>query len=1115
MDNILDSEVFDNLNRKYNLLKQNMDYSQKLMNLGSWTHHLLTDEVFLSDGIYDIIEIQKKNSNLTLEEYYKYVHPDDLDKVKTTISKSLHSNDYDIEYRLLLPDNVEKYIYEKTKVLYNNKGNPYIIIGIIQDISHQKSLEKEWKSFRDDLNQAQKVAGFGSWKYYQDKDYINWSEEVYHIYNVKPQDLKKDFNSFISLIHPEDQENVKNKIRECFLGQPYEVEYRILLEDNSVKYIIGKGEPIYNSNNDIVGILGTVHDITEKKILEIKIKRALDNLSNAQALAHIGSWEVDLSTGKHYWSDETYRIYGITPSQYDNSFEGFLEYVHPMDRHIILNVMEYPPEEDKFDMEFRIVRPDGSIRNAYQIMEIIYDVNKKPIYIYGTIQDITEKKQLEKKLEHTEIEIQKMQKQNQSFQTDSKDFFMLISSSGVIFYISHISFEDTGFRAKEVIGKNISVFFTNKNKFKLNDMLNAVLESSDKSVKEIISYVTRLGKLKYFEIKMTNYLSDPDIKGIAVYWNNITDRIEAERKMIYIATHDELTKLPNRYYMEKRMIQQPSSSSSKLSTTLILIEMNEYKFIQDSLGYKAADQLLVKFTKRLKEYLSKDVFLCRYSTDQFVIILDNNSKINCERIAQDIVNLFSQSFKVDNYELFIAVSLGISTYPEDGQNFIALMKHANSALIRSRERGKNKYQFYSPDMGINNYKDFELRNDLHKAIEREQIRIYYQPLVDLKTNEILAVEALIRWEHPVWGLVPPNEFLSIASETGLIIELGKWMLKEACRNYKQWIAEKLPSIKVSLNYSALQFYEKDFVDNIKSIINEFQLDPNFIIIEITESVLIDRLDNVISDIKKLREMGIHIALDDFGTGFSSLAYLNNMHIDVIKIDRSFIMNMSTDERSLIIITAIIKMAQELRIKIVAEGIEDWEQLLMLRRLNCHVGQGFLYSRPVSALECKKLLRKRFCKPQIVNNVDEKPFVERRKYFRVQFHELLEGTITILKIGEKQAGVGNSKVLIKNMGPGGLCFISNIRFPVRRDIILQFTTQLLGTTLKVFGCPAWSAELEENYYEYGIEFTFDENDRMNVTKILNQYQIKLKNNRGFQEGAFVSSSIKAYFNSLIN
>lgn len=580
--------------------------------------------------------------------------------------------------------------------------------------------------------------------------------------------------------------------------------------------------------------------------------------------------------------------------------------------------------------------------------------------------------------------------------------------------------------------------------------------------------------------------------------------------MEYILNHDELTGLPNSYYFKQKIYDYAQyADKDQTKFALMMIDIDGLKNINYALGYEIGDQAILKIVKKMRMFLGEDTFLARYSDDHFVVIVPGQkTKKEYEDLARELINLFKDPIRVDIFDLDLAANIGICIYNERVQDMDLFRKQAKVALLRAKREGKNTYKFYSPDLDIKHYKEIILRNDLHHIIENEQLKIHYQPIVKLNSNDILAVEALARWEHPEWGMVYPDEFIPLAEETELIIDIGKWMLREICSHYRKWLSYKLPDFKVSLNFSSIQFLEKNFVKNIENIINEFGLDPSFLIIEITESELIKNPDKVNNDIKKLRSLGILVALE-FGTSLSSLSRLMSSNIDILKIDGSFIKNITLDETSTIITKNIINMAHELNIKVVAERIEKIEQLTTLNNYKCYAGQGFIYGKPVPLEDIEKILAKGKCKPIIAS--DEVMYhEERRKLFRVKFHHSLEADMTIKEIQKKKINIGNTKVLIKNIGAGGLCFISNIRLPLDKGIILQFITELIGKEVKIHGSLVWTEEIDHNLYEYGVEFIIDENERTDLITTLNQVEIKMRNDILFADGRFISHSPKVYF-----
>ena len=667
----------------------------------------------------------------------------------------------------------------------------------------------------------------------------------------------------------------------------------------------------------------------------------------------------------------------------------------------------------------------------------------------------------------------------------SSDIFEIITPDLIIQYISPAGEKVTGIPAEERIGRcTLELVTEEDDKEKFIYMVDYVLQYPDEKMQGELTVKDINGKLNYLTYTITNQLAEPSIQGLVINWSDITDRIEDQKEIEYLATHDELTRLPNRVFLKNKMKQlSQENTDPNFSFALIMLDIDSFRYVNDALGYQLGDQLILQVACRLQEFLNGDGFLCRYSGDQFAIIIQNlNRKWEYEETVGKIKDLFIDAYKVDLYELDMSVSLGISMYPFDEKDPDLLINYANISLLRAKHEGKNRYRFYSSDIGIQIYKQVVLRNDLLKTIERNQLQVYYQALVKLETSEILGAEALIRWNHPEWGMVSPNEFISLAEESGFIIKMGNWMLREVCKNYKGWMEQGMSPIKVSVNYSSIQFFEKHFVENIINTIREFELDPHFLIMEITESIFMKNPEKAIVDIQRLQDAGIQVALDDFGTGFSSLSYLSTFNIDILKIDRSFVKNVMADDASTIVTRSVIDLAQELRIKLVAEGIENEEQLTCLKGLNCYTGQGFIYNKPMPVKEFEQLLINETCPPyQVLSEKHER--ADMRKYLRIKLPKPLEAMMSITGVSGKFQ-VDKMKVNVKNISSDGLCFASEIRLPVNKDLTLQFMIQMQeDKKVEICGYPIWIQAIEENYYEYGVKFAQSPEEKIEFTMAL--------------------------------
>lgn len=1082
-------------------LEENIDIGQSIVKTGSWTMDALTKDIFFTKEVYRILECQEEDIDNKLEKFYEYVHPEDLEQVKRTVNMADGMSDYEVEYRIISKNGMIKHIYEKSKSILNDQNQCVKIFGIIQDITEQKEAQSKLQLFQENQSRAQRVAKIGDWKYDVIEDKYVGSEEVFRIYGVEPSEFEGDFLSTLNLIHPQDQHKIQKALEKHLLGQASEVEFRVPMPNGEDKIIEGKAEPVFDALGTVVAVVGTLQDITERKGLENQLKDSLRVLNHVQTLTKIGSWEIDLVRNHSYTSDEAFEIYGMNREDYGNTYESFLELVHPNDRADIDAVLQNPPLEP-IDMEFRIIRPDQSVRYVYEKIEFIFDEDHEPIHIYGTIQDITEKKELERQVEEV----------RERFKTlirEAEEVFEIVSPSGEILFISDAVERVLGFDVEECIGKKLYDFYEHTEVNYIRDMIEEVLEEPDKKVSRDISFTMKNGKRIYLELHMQNLLNHPVIHGIIVSFRDVTKRVEGEKKLKRLSRYDMLTKLPNKLYFEDQLEQLvKDKEDTRRRITLFMLDVDSLRYIKNTLGYQIVEQYIMKIAYKLKIFCKNKFFLCHYSDNRFVIIREGEEAVEAyQQFIHELYALFMEPLHVKKYNLDVEMSIGVSSYLE-GEDVTRLVRHAETALFLAKSEGKNKYKFYSADIDIPSFKHFNLRNDLRKAVENKQLSIRYQPLVNVQNNDILAAEALVRWEHPEWGTVSPIEFITLAEETGYIIKIGDWVLQEVCHNYKRWMNQGMPRIKVSVNISVMQFFDEGFIDRVKTLLSQNGLDPGFLIMEITESTLMQSTDKIISDIEKLKSYGIQIALDDFGTEYSSLAYLDSLNIDILKIDGAFIRKINTNEQSTIITRHIIELAKELKIKLVAEYVETWEQLNFLKALKCYTGQGYLFSKPLILEEFEKILITKKCRPQVANT--SQVIEERRKYFRIKFMQRLETKLTILAIKGKKVNIGNTKVLVKDMSPGGLCFIANIHLPIGREIILQFSSRLIEEEFYLQGYCVWTNEIEGGLLEYGVEFIVDENKRAELIQLLNKVQIRMRKDILFADGDFISGTEYQYF-----
>lgn len=439
----------------------------------------------------------------------------------------------------------------------------------------------------------------------------------------------------------------------------------------------------------------------------------------------------------------------------------------------------------------------------------------------------------------------------------------------------------------------------------------------------------------------------------------VNERKRAEQKILHMAYHDSLTSLPNRTMFDEQLkvyFEEAKRTGSLMA--VIFLDLDRFKVINDTLGHQVGDQLLQLLARKLQEYTRGKNIVARFGGDEFIILLKNIAHVDeAAQFAKGMPELLKDAFIIENHELFVTASIGISIYPNDGTEVESLLKNADIAMYRSKEKGGNSYHYYHPEMNKRSLHRLNLEVHLRKALERGEFDLHYQPIVDLHHGAVVGMESLVRWQHPEWGMISPAEFIPLAEETGLIVPLGNWILKRSCMQNKEWQRQGFPPLVVSVNISAIQFHQSNFVQVVMDILQESGLDPSRLCLEITENVAMNNIAYIVETMQKLKALGVRISIDDFGTGYSSLSYLKRFHVHTLKIDQSFISDITSDEDNAAIATALIAMSQRLKIISLAEGVETTDQLHFLIAQGCKQIQGNVFSKPIPASDFEHLIKK--------------------------------------------------------------------------------------------------------------------------------------------------------------
>jgi len=439
---------------------------------------------------------------------------------------------------------------------------------------------------------------------------------------------------------------------------------------------------------------------------------------------------------------------------------------------------------------------------------------------------------------------------------------------------------------------------------------------------------------------------------------DITDRKRAEETIRRQAYYDVLTNLPNRTLFKDRLEQgMKNAHRNKQMLAIIILDLDRFKNINETLGHLLGDKLLVAVSERLLGIVNENETIARFGGDEFALLLPQINKIEeATDHAQKIIELLTTPFKLNEHELHVTTSIGVSFYPDDGTSSELLLKNAETAMYRAKDQGRNNYQLYASGMNVSAFKQLLMENSLRRALEKEEFVIYYQPQISLITQKIIGAEALVRWQHPDLGLVFPNEFIGLAEETGLIVPIGEWIIKKVCEQSKKWQADGFEKMCIGVNLSARQFQQLNLVSTIAKIIADTGLDPQCLGLEVTESIAMKNADFTIAALNEFKKMKIHLSLDDFGTGYSSLSYLKRFPLETLKIDRSFVRDITTDPNDAAIVNAVVALAHSLKLNVVAEGVETEGQLTFLKSHQCDNVQGYIFSHPLSEINFLKFVK---------------------------------------------------------------------------------------------------------------------------------------------------------------
>lgn len=766
---------------------------------------------------------------------------------------------------------------------------------------------------------------------------------------------RNDADIWSKVIHPEDQGRVFTQTdASTWSGEEVDYEYRIVDAGGGIHWVRDRGCLIRGDNGIVLGREGVILDVTDHKLAEEALRISEDRFRNLFENANDVIFVLDLNENFISMNQAAERVFGYTREEAMKM--NIAQIVTPdhleLARGKMAEKIHGGTKQTAYEMDCR--RKDGSFVTL-EINSSIITENGSPIAIQGIARDVTERRRQNDAVKASEERYRQLGEGiDHQVWTSDPDGRLDYVNGRMMDYFKRSSVELIGEEWHQVIHP---------------DDLAECVRRWQRAVETGEMFVVEFrlkrhdGVYRWHKARAT---CGRDENGNVTKWfgtnSDIDDQKQSEEKLNYFARHDPLTGLPNRaeFMNHLRAAIGRADSNPMTRFAVLFLDLDRFKVINDSLGHVVGDELLRQIGQRLTNSIRPGDIVARLGGDEFTILLNRTgSSSDVIQVAERLQRSLAKPFPIHAYEVFTSASIGIIVSDDIVRDAEDFLRDADSAMYRAKEAGKARYEVFDREMHARSLNLLELETDLRRAEERGEFELLYQPIVDLSTGKVFEFEALLRWRHPKYGLVGPDDFVAAAEESGLIIPIGNWVIREACERIADWQTESSAKLSVSVNLSAKQLMHPSLTDQIRNALRDTKLSACHLKLEVTESIVMEHSERSLSILSELVDMGVSLSTDDFGTGYSSLSYLQRFPFDRLKIDRSFIDKMGKDKKSAAIVKTILMLGNNLDIEVVAEGIETEQQLESLRHLGCRLGQGYLFSRPVDAAKATRMIHNGF------------------------------------------------------------------------------------------------------------------------------------------------------------
>ncbi|QGH33361.1 EAL domain-containing protein [Gracilibacillus salitolerans] len=721
--------------------------------------------------------------------------------------------------------------------------------------------------------------------------------------------------------------------KQAFFKSKFDRFESVQIKKNGEKYPVSVALKLVETDENRKYIINIFSDITDKKNTEVLLEKTHqefeslfdfnpDLIFTLNKKGHFTNVNPANERILHFTKQEL-----LDKSYHDIIYEEDLSLCNSLFQEVITN--------NAVQKELRVYTKEKDI--------LILDITAVPTFkkdkitgVIGVARDITKEKEIAKQLQESE-------QRYRSLFENNIDPVLTLDLQGHFIYMNKVTEDLMGYSKQELVGTSFLPHIVPELREYTKNQYAKVQEG------EAVQYETCLhNKQKdrvYIHVTVIPIIVDGHLTGVHCLAKDITEKKHLEDKLNYLAYHDYLTTLPNQHFFHNQLKNMIDNAESTADFSIFFLDLDRFKTINDSLGHEYGDILLKKVAKRLQRNVPANATVFRYGGDEFIVLLENTTIEETEQVATNILKELIVSYHLDGIDIVVSPSIGISVYPSDATDAKTLIKKADNAMYHAKRIGKSNFQFYHDSMVSKIHGNVEMESLLRKAIALEEFLLVYQPQIDAVTNKVYGAEALIRWNNKELGMISPGQFIPLAEDSGLIVPIGEWVIREACQQVKQWQEEGHPLFPISVNLSIRQFYQTDLIPVVQNIIEEIGIEPEYLELEITESMAMDA-DTASTVLHELKEIGVKIAIDDFGTGYSSLSYLKQFPIDHLKIDQSFIQDISDNGDDEDIVSAIITLAHNLKMATIAEGVETEAHIKFLQKHQCDVLQGYYFSKPL-------------------------------------------------------------------------------------------------------------------------------------------------------------------------